>query len=216
MGLIMEPTSIALIFALILSVVIHEMCHGYAANWLGDPTARLQGRLSANPLVHLDPMMSVILPGLLLFSGSPILFGAAKPVPYNPYNFNRYQKWGEAIVAAAGPSANFGIAIVFAVLVRMSEVLNLSETFISLSISIIMLNIFLAFFNLVPIPPLDGSKILPRLLPAVLARKYENFRNYFERNVGFGFLLVIFLFIFVFAGPVYQATQALTAILIGA
>lgn len=215
MASIMEPTSIALIVALILSVVIHEMCHGYAANWLGDPTARLQGRLSANPLVHLDPMMSVIVPGLLIMTGSPILFGAAKPVPYNPYNFNKHQRWGEALVAAAGPAANFAIAGIFAVLVRMSDVLNLSETFVSLSISIIMLNIFLAFFNLVPIPPLDGSKILPKLLPLSLELKYNNFRNYFERNAGMGFILVILLFFFVFAGPVYAATRTITLLLIG-
>jgi Zn-dependent protease len=212
----MEPTMIAVIVALVLSVVIHEMAHGFAANYLGDPTARLQGRLSANPLVHLDPMMSVILPGLLIFSGSPILFGAAKPVPYNPYNFNKWQKWGEAFVAFAGPAANIGIAIVFAMLVRLQDVLSLSGTFISLAVTIITLNIFLAFFNLVPIPPLDGSKILPRLLPHNLAMGYERFRAYFERNVAFGFLLVIFLFIFVFGGPVYQLTQALTFLLIGA
>ena len=212
----MEPTSIALIVALIMSVVIHEMAHGYAANFLGDPTARLQGRLSGNPLVHLDPLMSVIIPGFLIFSGSPILFGAAKPVPYNPYNFTKWPKWGEAFVAFAGPAANFAIAFVFAALVRMSDVFNLSETFVGLSVSIIMLNIFLAFFNLVPIPPLDGSKVLPRLLPHSLAMKYEGFRIYFERNVGFGFMLVIFLFVFVFAGPVYQLTQFLTLLLIGA
>ena len=211
----MEPTMIALIIALIFSVVIHEMAHGYAANYLGDPTARLQGRLSGNPLVHLDPLMSVIVPGLLIFSGSPILFGAAKPVPYNPYNFIKMRQWGEAFVAFAGPAANFVIAIVFAILVRLSGTLNLSETFVSLSVSIILLNIFLAFFNLVPIPPLDGSKILPKLLPKSLSLKYEQFRAYFERNVGFGFLLVIFLFIFVFAGPVYELTQFLTFLLIG-
>ena len=143
----MDPLQIAMIFALILSVILHEMAHGYAANWLGDPTARLQGRLSANPLVHLDPMMSVILPGILLVTGSPILFGAAKPVPYNPYNFTN-QKWGEAIVAIAGPLANFFIAGVFALLIRLSDVLMLSETFIVLSLQIIMLNIFLAFRRL--------------------------------------------------------------------
>ncbi|MCA9334451.1 site-2 protease family protein, partial [Candidatus Saccharibacteria bacterium] len=107
----MEQIHIIMIVALVLSVVLHEMAHGYAANWLGDPTARLQGRLSANPLVHIDPMMSVILPALLVFSGSPFLFGAAKPVPYNPYNFTN-QRWGEAIVAAAGPLMNIFIAIV--------------------------------------------------------------------------------------------------------
>ena len=167
----MDPIQIALILALIFSVVLHEMAHAYAANWLGDPTARLQGRLSGNPLVHIDPLMSVILPGLLILSGSSILFGAAKPVPYNPYNFTN-QKWGEAIVAAAGPAMNVALAIIFAVLVQNAEILNLSATFVSLAIDIIMLNIFLAIFNLVPIPPLDGSKILPKFLPYSLAIGY--------------------------------------------
>jgi Zn-dependent protease len=210
----MEPTQIAMIVILIMSVIIHEMAHGYAANWLGDPTARLMGRLSPNPLVHLDPMMSVILPGLLLATGSPILFGAAKPVPYNPYNFTN-QKWGEAIVAFAGPLANFAIAGIFAVLVRLSDVLNLSASFVQLSIGVIMLNIFLAFFNLVPIPPLDGSKILPRFLPYSLRMKYEGFRTYFEQNIALGFALVIILFMVFFAGPLYMATQWLTALLVG-
>jgi Zn-dependent protease len=210
----MEPTQVAMIFILIISVIIHEMAHGYAANWLGDPTARLQGRLSANPLVHLDPMMSVILPGLLLVTGSPILFGAAKPVPYNPYNFTN-QKWGEAIVAAAGPAANFAIAGVFAVLIRLSEVLNLSESFITLAFGVIMLNIFLAFFNLVPMPPLDGSKILPHLLPYPLRMKYEGFRTYFEQNVALGFALVIIFFMVFLANPLYMATQWLAILLVG-
>ncbi len=210
----MEPTQIAMIVILIISVIIHEMAHGYAANWLGDPTARLQGRLSANPLVHLDPMMSVILPGLLLVTGSPILFGAAKPVPYNPYNFTN-QKWGEAIVAAAGPAANLAIAMVFALLIRFSEVLSLSESFITLAFSVIMLNIFLAFFNLVPIPPLDGSKILPRLLPYSLRMKYEGFRRFFEQNVALGFALVIIFFMVFLANPLYMATQALALFLVG-
>jgi Zn-dependent protease len=210
----MEPTQIAMIVILIMSVIIHEMAHGYAANWLGDPTARLQGRLSPNPLVHLDPMMSVILPGILLVTGSPILFGAAKPVPYNPYNFTN-QKWGEAIVAAAGPAANLFIAFVFGMLVRFSEVFNLTTSFIELAVGVIMLNIFLAFFNLVPIPPLDGSKILPRFLPFSLRMKYENFRRFFEQNVALGFALVIILFMVVFAQPVYAASRFLTILLIG-
>jgi Zn-dependent protease len=209
----MEPTQIGMIVILILSVIIHEMAHGYAANWLGDPTARLQGRLSPNPLVHLDPLMSVILPGILLATGSPILFGAAKPVPYNPYNFTN-QKWGEAIVAFAGPLANFAIAGIFAVLVRLSDVLQLSDSFVSLAVGVIMLNIFLAFFNLVPIPPLDGSKILPRLLPYSLRMKYEGFRAYFERNIALGFALVIIFFMVFLAGPLYLATQWLTYFLI--
>ena len=210
----MELLDVVMIIALIVSVVIHEMAHGFAANWLGDPTARLAGRLSPNPLVHLDPLMSVILPGLLIFSGSPILFGAAKPVPYNPYNLKN-QKWGEAIVAAAGPAANILIAVVFALLIRSANVLGLSDTFISLSIGIIVLNIFLAFFNLVPLPPLDGSKIMPKFLPHHLEMKYENFRAYFERNIGLGFALVIIVFIVFLAGPLHRLTIWLTNMLIG-
>ena len=210
----MEPTQIAMIFILIISVIIHEMAHGYAANWLGDPTARLQGRLSANPLVHLDPMMSVILPGILLVTGSPILFGAAKPVPYNPYNFTN-QKWGEAIVAAAGPAANFAIAGIFSLLIRFSEILSLSESFITLAFGVIMLNIFLAFFNLVPIPPLDGSKILPSLLPRPFKMKYEVFRSYFEQNVALGFALVIIFFMVFLANPLYMATKWLAMLMVG-
>lgn len=211
----MESLDVALIIALILSVVIHEMSHGYAANWLGDPTARLSGRLSANPLVHLDPMMSVILPGLLILSGSPILFGAAKPVPYNPYNFSN-QKWGEALVAFAGPAANIVIAIMFAILIRSAEFLNLSTTFVQLSFSIIIMNIFLAFFNLVPIPPLDGSKILPRLLPFSLAMKYEGLRNTLERNIGMSFVIVILVFVFILAEPIHNLTQFVALFLVGA
>lgn len=210
----MEPTQIAMIIALIFSVVIHEMAHGHAANWLGDPTARLAGRLNPNPLVHLDPFMSVILPFMLVLTGSPLLFGAAKPVPYNPYNLTN-QKWGEAIVAVAGPASNIALAIIFAGIVRNYEILGLSQTFIYLAMQIVGLNIFLALFNLVPIPPLDGSKILPRLLPFSLAMKYDGFRRTLEQNAGLGFMLVIFLFVFVFAAPIHQLTLWLTRLLLG-
>jgi Zn-dependent protease len=210
----MDPLQIAMIVALVLSVVIHEMAHGYAANWLGDPTARLQGRLSANPLVHIDPLMSVILPGLLILTGSPFLFGAAKPVPYNPYNFTN-QKWGEAIVAAAGPAANVFIAIVFAVLVRSADALQLSATFVNLAQSIIILNLFLALFNLVPIPPLDGSKILPKFLPFSLALKYESFRRFFEQNIALSFSVVIIVFILFLGQPLYEVTIKFASFLIG-
>ncbi|MCA9367840.1 site-2 protease family protein [Candidatus Kaiserbacteria bacterium] len=211
----MDPLHIGLIVALIISVIMHEMAHGYAANWLGDPTARLAGRLSMNPLVHIDPLMSVILPGLLIATGSPIVFGAAKPVPYNPYNFVRHRRWGEAIVAAAGPATNIAIATVFAILIRFGDVFALSDDFLKLSFQIILLNIFLAFFNLVPIPPLDGSKILPRLLPRGLSLGYERFRSNLERNPGLGFLIVIVLFVWVLSDPIYQATLYLARLLIG-
>jgi Zn-dependent protease len=205
----MESTQIALIVALIISVIIHEMAHGYAANYLGDPTARLQGRLSPNPLVHIDPMMSVILPALLIFSGSSFVFGAAKPVPYNPYNF-RNQKWGEAFVAAAGPLSNICLAVIFAGLIRFSDVLNLSETFVYLAFQIVALNIFLAVFNLVPLPPLDGSKIFPKLLPFSLQMKYEQFRNFMEQNVALAFGLVIVVFVLFLGGPLSDLTRTIS------
>ena len=209
----MSEIQIVMVVALVISVILHEMAHGYAANWQGDPTARLQGRLSANPLVHIDPLMSVIVPGLLILSGSPFLFGAAKPVPYNPYNF-RNQKWGEAIVAAAGPAANIAIALIFAALFHLSGVLNFPETFPVLAGNIIALNIFLALFNLVPIPPLDGSKILPRLLPFALAMKYENFRFWLERNVALSFGLVILAFMLFLGKPLYMLTTTMAEFLL--
>ena len=211
---IMEPLTIALIIGLVVSVVLHEVGHAYAANWLGDPTARLEGRLSVNPLVHIDPLMSVIVPGLLVLSGSPLLFGAAKPVPYNPYNFSN-QKWGEAIVAAAGPAVNVFLALIFAGIVQFSEQLAVSETFIYLSMQLVVMNLFLALFNLVPIPPLDGSKILPRFLPFSLRMQYEGFRRYLENNVMLAFGLVIFLFVIVLGEPLYRVTYALASLLIG-
>ncbi len=210
----MEPLTIALIIGLVVSIVLHEVGHAYAANWLGDPTARLEGRLSVNPLVHIDPFMSVIVPGLLVLSGSPLLFGAAKPVPYNPYNF-RNQRWGEAIVAGAGPAVNILLALIFAAIVHIGGGAGASETFLFLAAQLVVMNLFLAFFNLVPIPPLDGSKILPRLLPRPLRMKYEGFRAYFEQNIALGFALVIIIFMVFLAGPLYALTQMLTSVLVG-
>lgn len=207
----MDSIQIALICALIISIIIHEMAHGYMANWLGDPTARLAGRLSANPLVHIDPMMSVILPAILILSGSPFVFGAAKPVPYNPYNL-RNQKWGEALVAVAGPLSNIALALIFAGLYRY---VNFTPTFSMLCFQIVGLNLFLAFFNLVPLPPLDGSKILPTLLPWSLRVKYERFRFSMEQNVTLAFGVVILAFMFVLGGPLETLTQYLTIFLIG-
>ena len=184
---------VIIITALILSIVLHEVAHGYMANWLGDPTARLQGRLSANPLVHLDPVGSIVVPGLLFFSGVGILFGWAKPVPYNPYNFSD-QRYGEAKVAAAGPAVNLILAFIFGMLIRLAPELGLPGSFIDIASYIVYINILLAFFNLIPIPPLDGSKIITVLLPLGLAEKYRNLSMQIER---YG-LLFTFLFIFVF------------------
>ncbi|PIR85924.1 site-2 protease family protein [Candidatus Kaiserbacteria bacterium CG10_big_fil_rev_8_21_14_0_10_44_10] len=196
----MEFTAIVIIVALIISIILHEMAHGYMADWLGDPTARLQGRLSPNPLVHIDPLGSVVIPALLFFSNAGILFGWAKPVPYNPYNL-RDQKWGEAKVAFAGPAVNIAIALLFGMMIRFSEALALNSAFIELSSYVVYINILLAFFNMIPIPPLDGSKIIQPFLPLSLQMKYRSFVHAFERWGLIGTFIFIFIFINLFWAP---------------
>ena len=195
----MGITEIAIIVALILSIVFHEVAHGYAANWLGDPTARLAGRLSPNPLVHIDPIGSILIPAILFLTNAGILFGWAKPVPYNPYNLSN-QKWGEAIVAVAGPLANILLALIFAFLIRLALPLGFSTSFVGLAGYIVYINILLAFFNLIPVPPLDGSKILSAILPFGAAMKYRELMARVER---FG-LLFTFLFIFIFIQVLWE------------
>lgn len=184
---------IIIIIALIISIILHEMAHGYMANYLGDPTARLQGRLTPNPLVHIDPLGSVLIPALLFITNAGFLFGWAKPVPYNPYNLSD-QKYGEAKVAAAGPATNLLLALIFGLLIRSADTLGLNAAFVDLSSYIVYINILLAFFNLIPVPPLDGSKILLALLPLRAQLKYRSLMFWFER---YG-LLATFLFIFLF------------------
>jgi Zn-dependent protease len=191
---------IAIIAVLIISIVLHEMAHGYAANALGDPTARLAGRLSGNPFVHLDPLGSVIIPALLFFGNAGILFGWAKPVPYNPYNLNN-KKYGEALVAAAGPAVNMLLAFIFAMIIRVADLLSLSSSFVEIASYVVYINILLACFNMIPFPPLDGSKILMALLPFAAQQKYRAMIASVER---YGFIvtfLVIFIFINLFWGP---------------
>jgi Zn-dependent protease len=210
----MGITEIAIIVALILSIVIHEVAHGYAANWLGDPTARLAGRLSGNPLVHVDPLGSVIIPGLLFLSGSGLLFGWAKPVPYNPYNLNN-KKWGEAIVAAAGPGVNLLLAAIFAILIRLADVLSLSPSFLQLAGYIIFINILLALFNLIPFPPLDGSKVIMPFLPFNAAMKYRALSAWTERYGLVIFFIVIFLMISFIWPYLFTAILAIAGLLTG-
>jgi len=147
-------------------MIIHEIAHGSVALHLGDQTAKLSGRLSLNPLKHLDPFGSIIMPFLMFVftAGHGPIFGWAKPVPINPYNF-RDQKWGTLKVAFAGPGINFLIALFFGLLIRFSvfpaSVLDLFEIIVSY-------NLLLGLFNLIPVPPLDGSHILLRILPDTL------------------------------------------------
>lgn len=210
----MDPATIVVIIALIISIVLHEMAHGFAADRLGDPTARLQGRLSPNPLVHIDPLGSVLIPALLLITNAGILFGWAKPVPYNPYNL-RDQKWGEALVAVAGPATNMLIALIFGVVIRFADVLALGPAFVSLAAYIVYINILLAFFNMIPFPPLDGSKIIQPFLPVSWAMAYRNFLAQFERFGLIGTFLFIFIFIQIFWKPFSALVQAVFFVVTG-
>lgn len=210
----MEPATIIIIIALIISIVLHEVAHGYMADRLGDPTARLQGRLSPNPLVHIDLLGSIIVPALLFISNAGILFGWAKPVPYNPYNL-RDQKWGEAKVAAAGPATNLLLALVFGLLIRFADVIGLNASFVEISSYIVYINILLAFFNMIPIPPLDGSKIIQPFLPASLQVGYMNFVHTFERFGLIGTFLFIFVFIQVFWLPFSRLVSAVFSLITG-
>ena len=156
-------------------------------------------------------MGSVILPAILALSSSPFLFGWAKPVPYNPYNLQKGGRWAEALVAFAGPAANICIAIVFGVIVRFGVLPAEAEV---LAVSIVFLNVLLAIFNLLPIPPLDGSKILPRLLPKGLSIQYEKMRRMFEQNIFVGFGVVI-LAVLLFGQYLVESVSFVTRIILG-
>ena len=166
----------------------HEIAHGAVAYYFGDPTAKNQGRLTLNPLKHIDMFGSIILPVLLYITNSGFIFGWAKPVPYNPYNL-RNRRLGEFCVSIAGIITNFLIAIAFAIFIRFAVAWNLSEPVIYLIAYIIMLNITLGVFNLFPIPPLDGSKILFSLIPY----KYESQLRNLEK---YGLYILIILVVF--------------------
>ncbi|HYK08177.1 MAG TPA: site-2 protease family protein [Candidatus Eisenbacteria bacterium] len=154
---------------LLFSAILHEVMHGYIADRLGDPTARLMGRLTLNPLKHIDPFMTILLPLLLFFSGSRILFGGAKPVPIDPFNLKDGKK-DVALVALAGPLTNLVVAALAAGILHLGALsIPLLEEVLFL---IVQINIYLAIFNLLPIPPLDGSKVFALLLPDEVANSY--------------------------------------------
>lgn len=174
----MQIDHVFYLIVLIVSIVIHEVAHGWAALYYGDTTARDMGRLSLNPIKHIDPIGSILVPVMLLLTGSPYMVGWARPVPYNPNNLND-KKNGTRVVALAGIVANLIIAGVFVIILRIGLTHGMSVPILQFFALIILVNLVLAFFNLLPIPPLDGSKILasfsgPKLREFIETRSMNN------------------------------------------
>lgn len=194
--------TVALISLVILvaSAILHEVAHGFVAEKLGDPTARLAGRLTLDPRKHIDPFMSIILPLLLLFSGSPVIFGAAKPVPVDSFNLRDGRK-DLALVSLAGPLTNLVIAVIASLGIKAIDFFINSSFTVSSQIFPVLfvlhlitrLNLLLAIFNLIPIPPLDGSKILAMFLPEKEAAMYLSIGSV-------GIFIIFFLITFPIGG----------------
>ncbi len=177
----MEAITILSIFILVFSVIIHEISHGYVAYLLGDTTANDHGRLSLNPLNHIDPIGSVLLPLFLSITGMPV-FGWAKPVPINPLNFSD-RKYGAMKTAMAGPLSNLFFALIFGLILRFFPV----NTGLGIAFSLLVLiNLMLAFFNLIPLPPLDGHHILFAILP----ERFNDLKIFLAR---YGSIILLFL-----------------------
>jgi Zn-dependent protease len=185
-----EISPIFYIVVLIFSVIIHEVAHGYAALSYGDHTAEMQGRLTLNPIKHIDLYGSIILPLLFVVTHAPFMIGWAKPVPYNPDNFTPAKRRIATLwVASAGILSNLAIAVFFSIIIRLSNYVSfIPESIIPIASVIVILNIVLAIFNLVPIPPLDGSKIL------FSAIGYKSFK--LERRLGNYSLIILLFFVF--------------------
>ena len=193
---------------LLFSVIMHEYMHGWVAYRLGDPTARNAGRLTLNPIPHIDPFMTIIVPLLLYFSAGFIL-GGAKPVPVNPLNFRRPRK-GMMLVGAAGPATNLALGVGFALFYHLLKLTGLMQPAMATGlVGAVFINTILAFFNLIPVPPLDGSRIVAGLLPRDAAIAYD--------RVGrFGLFIVIGLIMFggfrLIAGPALVYTSWLLGV----
>lgn len=184
---------------ILVSMTLHEAMHGFMAYWLGDDTAKFSGRLSFNPIKHIDPFMTILLPLALALSGMPI-FGGAKPVPFNPMNL-RYGEWGAALVAIAGPLTNFIIAFIAYGVIGLASLTSATPLGYVLIITV-MVNLGFFIFNMLPIPPLDGSRVLYALAP-------DFFRRGMEAVERFGVLFVFALILV--ASPVITQIMSYAA-----
>jgi Zn-dependent protease len=189
---------ISLILAFVIAITVHEAAHAWMSDRLGDPTARLAGRMTFNPLKHLDIYGTVLVPLLLLIFRSPILFGWAKPVMFDPYNLKKPRR-DAALISFAGPAANILLAILLSVVMRLATTPFSPFSFLTILFSLIIeLNVVLAIFNLIPIHPLDGGKVLVSFLPENDAKEADAFLNRYG-------IIILFLMIF----PLFGGTSPL-------
>ncbi len=182
-------TILIYIIAFAITITVHEAAHAWMADRLGDPTARLAGRLSLNPIAHIDIYGTVIVPLLLIFFGSPFVVGWAKPVPIDPYNLEN-PKRDSALISFAGPFVNMALATVLAIVARLFPI----SPIFNILYPVILLNITLAIFNLIPIHPLDGGKVLVGILPHKEGVELDRFLN------QFGLILLLILIFPLFGG----------------
>jgi Zn-dependent protease len=201
------------IIVLVFSIILHEVAHGYAAQSLGDPTAKLAGRLTLNPIPHIDIIGSVIIPAVLVLTQAGILFGWAKPVPYNPYNLKN-QRWGEAFVGVAGVATNLAIAVLFAIIARVAVAQGMGE-FASLAAVVVLVNLSLGLFNLIPIPPIDGYTVLRGLVPYKMSMAMARFEDRMRAGGIFTLVLVLIILTQFFSAPFYALVRFCYQILVG-
>lgn len=200
---------IFIILIFLLSIIIHEVSHGAMADYLGDPTAKNEGRLTLNPIKHLDPIGSILVPLILIISRVGIIFGWAKPVPVNPFNL-RDKVYGQAKVAIAGPLANILVALIFGMVLRFLPFLfsaRIGENLIIIFSYIVWINLLLAIFNLLPIPPLDGSHILFTFLP----KQFDSLKTFLIQYQ----LFILLFFIFFCFGLVIPLINWIFSLIVG-
>lgn len=195
---------VLVLVVVLMSMTLHEAMHAYASNWLGDDTAKAEGRLTLNPIAHIDPFLTLALPLFLAVIGAPI-FGGAKPVPFNPMRV-RYGEFGAAIVGVAGPLTNFVLAFIFFAIYAVSGVSSgLVAEFLSLAV---VVNLGFFIFNMLPIPPLDGSRLLYAIAP-------DGARNVMAKIEQNGLILILAL-VFLFSSQIGQIISTATAAILKA
>ena len=204
---------ILFVIVIIFSVILHEVAHGYTANSLGDTTAKDAGRLTLNPIPHIDMIGTIIVPAALVLLSTGFVFGWAKPVPYNPYNLRG--RFGELLVAAAGPLTNVGIALLFALAFHLT-LNSVPAAITELFVLAVFVNLFLAVLNLLPIPPLDGAKICSSLLSAKQRLALEDkVASVVNVNSIFFMIIVLLFIVFVVLDHLVTFTKFLSFILLG-